>query len=584
MMLWYIGNTTVRTPYRLRDALRVLQGSSLNGNLAGKKQESAFAHLLHNEGIVYAPRISSGGDVSDLGRKWRAALSQLGFITPQLTKGVTPGATDPALASFTADIDGLSGRQYEITPNGDRLAKTEIIFAQQECFLRSLAIYRIPSKLEPRYKCKSFSPLRFVLQVMYGLIKEGYDSRLSIQEFALFVQTSTPADDIDLIIKNIVKYREGRELEKGKVKAYDRQYFEKVVNQIGKQYNTIAVDYPDVSLRYLKATGLFRSAGRGIMLNPLHSKLAKLLCDEEEITLDDNAYLHALWQGAKLPTDDAASSYNVVIDLVNQLKSRGIQVDTPSKTLPLPDLQNFRHELEAKIMQLDEKEYAAKQANQLDEIMAWFEAISKRGSVSLKDGTLLTVPKGEAPAYLEWVIWRSFLAIDSLCNQPWDARRFQIDQDFLPVSCAPGGGPDMVFEFKDSVIVVEVTLTASSRQEAAEGEPVRRHVAQWTQQSEKKVYGLFIAITIDSNTAHTFRSGDWYLSDDSKLALSIVPLTLDDFCVFLASGRRRLSDMPRLLKELIIECRSEANRDAPQWKQAISSIIQRTSSSLNPEE
>lgn len=580
-MLWYIGNTTVRTPYRLRDALRVLQGSSLNGNLSGKKQESAFAHLLHNEGIVYAPRISSGGDVSDLGRKWRVALSQLGFITPRLTKGVTPGTTDPALAPFTEDIEGLSGRQYEITPNGNRLAKTEIFLAQQECFLRSLASYRIPSKLEPRYKCKSFSPLRFVLRVMHGLIDERYDSRLSIQEFALFVQTSTPTDGIDTTVKNIVKYREGRKSKKEKVKAYDREYFEKVVEQIGKTYDTITSDYPDVSLRYLKATGLFRSAGRGIILNPLHSQLAKLLCDEEEIALDDKTYFHALWQGAKLPTDNVVLSYDVVNDLVTQLKNRGIQVDTPSKTLPLPDLQDLRHELEAKIMRLDEKDYAAEQANQLDEIMAWFEAIPKRGSVSLKDGTLLTVPKGEAPAYLEWVIWRSFLAIDSLCNHPWDARRFQIDQDFLPVSCAPGGGPDMVFEFKDSIIVVEVTLTASSRQEAAEGEPVRRHVAQCTQQSEKKVYGLFIAVTIDSNTAHTFRSGDWYLSDDSKLTLSIVPLTLDDFKVFLASGRGRLSDMPRLLKELIIECRSEANKDAPQWKQAISSVIQRISSSLN---
>ena len=89
----------------------------------------------------------------------------------------------------------------------------------------------------------------------------------------------------------------------------------------------------------------------------------------------------------------------------------------------------------------------------------------------------ISIPKGEGPAYLEWAVWRAFLAIDSLCNPPWQARRFQIDQDFLPVSCAPGGGPDMVFESDDAIIVVEVTLTASSRQEADEGETVRRHVA-----------------------------------------------------------------------------------------------------------
>ena len=84
----------------------------------------------------------------------------------------------------------------------------------------------------------------------------------------------------------------------------------------------------------------------------------------------------------------------------------------------------------------------------------------------------------------------------------------------------------MAFEFEDAVIVVEVPLTASSRQEAAEGESVRRHVAQYAEVSNKTVYGLFIAVQVDSNTAHTFRSGDWYLPDDCKLSLDIVPLTL----------------------------------------------------------
>jgi hypothetical protein len=31
---------------------------------------------------------------------------------------------------------------------------------------------------------------------------------------------------------------------------------------------------------------------------------------------------------------------------------------------------------------------------------------------------------------------------------PFEARRFQIDQDFLPVHHAPGDGADIIFEFK----------------------------------------------------------------------------------------------------------------------------------------
>jgi hypothetical protein len=63
--------------------------------------------------------------------------------------------------------------------------------------------------------------------------------------------------------------------------------------------------------------------------------------------------------------------------------------------------------------------------------------------------------------------------------------------------------------------------------------------------------------------------------DDSKLSLDIVPLTLTDFHDFLASGRRRLPDMPRLLRQLLVECRAKANQDAPTWKRSIRSLVHR---------
>ena len=55
-MLWHIGNTTVRTPYRLREALRVLEGSPLNGNISGNAQENAFTEqfIKWYRGCVYS--------------------------------------------------------------------------------------------------------------------------------------------------------------------------------------------------------------------------------------------------------------------------------------------------------------------------------------------------------------------------------------------------------------------------------------------------------------------------------------------------------------------------------------------------
>ncbi len=574
MILWHIGNTTVRTPYRLRDALRVLQSSPFNGNISGKEQENRFAVLLHNAGILHAPRIADGRIADDLGRKWRSALSQLGFITPQLSRGIKSGKLDPSLALMTKEIKELSGRPYEITPNGSRLAQSEIITAQQECFLRSLTSYRIPSVIEARYDGERFSPLLFTLRVIHRLDESGQEGIIRFNEFALFVQTATPVDGIDSTVQKIVDFRVGRKKAKGNVRQYDRGFYDHVAKEIKREASTLN-DYADLSFRYLKATSIFRASGRGIVLSPARRRLAALLC-EEEAALDDKAYLHALWSGAQLPTDDAIFSRTVVCDLVEQLRMQGVHEQIPSDKTPPNDLENKRHELEAKILQLAEQEYANEQPKKLEEIMAWLEAISNNTSVKLPDGTSVSAPKGERPAYLEWAVWRAFLAVSSLCNMPWESRRFQIDQDFLPVHCAPSGGPDMVFEFEDIIVVVEVTLTASSRQEAAEGEPVRRHVAQYVEkETGKQVYGLFIAVQIDSNTANTFRYGDWYLPDDSKLSLDIVPIPLSGFKSFLSSSQSRLADMPGLLQQIMLQCRAKANQDAPEWKKSIDSIIQR---------
>ncbi len=188
------------------------------------------------------------------------------------------------------------------------------------------------------------------------------------------------------------------------------------------------------------------------------------------------------------------------------------------------------------------------------------------------------IPQAERPAYLEWTLWRAFLAINSLVNKPYEARHFKIDRDFLPVGHAPGGRPDMFFEFTDFVLVVEVTLTASSRQEAAEGEPVRRHVADYVvrhRDSGKDVYGLFVANSIDSNTAATFAIGQWYLRDDTRLDLLIVPLALEQFAELFRAGFAVSALNPEAMKNVLISALARSNSPAPQWKLEIAREVER---------
>lgn len=195
--------------------------------------------------------------------------------------------------------------------------------------------------------------------------------------------------------------------------------------------------------------------------------------------------------------------------------------------------------------------------------------------ITIDNDKVVKVPKSEAASYLEWTTWRSFLAIDHIKNRPYEARGFKIDQNYLPIGTAPGNGPDLFFEFDKFDLVVEVTMSTNSRQEAMEGEPVRRHVAKYVEREEKPVIGIFIANKIDSNTAETFRIGTWYSNDDVRLSLKIVPFTLTQFAKFFKFMFEHNKANPDQVLTLFNKCyKAKDGLYAYEWKQEINKIVQ----------
>lgn len=577
-MIWHIGLVPEVSPYSVREFLKLYKRSGLSGwGVSTPADRSRMNRLFYPWYEWYDIEFSE-----ELYLIYVHTAILYGFITPRLSENLPEQHIDPLLLPFIKGVPDLTGLPFQITPNGYRLLKADVVAGQQECFLRSLLAYRIPSPIEKGYKCTPFSPLKYVIDLLFEVSAQGAEKTLSFEEYALYVQTSSPDDGVHQVAANIIDFRQRRKASKGNIREFDRASYKQVVlkdsasltpEQIKTKAQTLD-DYADLSLRYLKATGLFKSKGRGIVLAPIKEEQTQLIHETNYNLLADADYLLNLWNGAKLPTDDLPAEEKVVRDLMNKVQAMG---GTITLLRPNDDISQKRHSLEQQLSRLEEEVYAYNQADQLDEIAGWLEALAKNGSITTATGERITVPKGEAPAYFEWATWRAFLAINSLNNKPWEARRFQIDQDFLPVGTAPGNGPDMIFEFDDCIIVVEVTLTTSSRQEAAEGEPVRRHVARYAEEqinNGKKVYGLFLAVTIDSNTANTFRIGEWYLKDDSKLFLQIVPMRLDDFHKLFVSGKNRLSEMAGILKVVIEQCRTQAKEEAPAWKRVISEVVQ----------
>jgi hypothetical protein len=570
MRPWHLGNTTVRSPFRLRDGLVALSTSSLQGSLRGREQEIALRHLLGEHGIVEL----GSDDTFSVGRKWRSALGKLGFLFPEVSSasGITQSEIGPV------DM---------ITPNGWRLVRADTVPAMQECFLRALAACYIPSALEKGYTFSVFSPLRHTLAVMLELERQTGESRLNFIEMALVVQLTSSEDSIDSVVSRVLVLRANR-LDSNNKRQFDQQARGAAAKLHQYEASTFN-DYADTNLRYLKATGLVQSKGRGISLVPEKHLFVETLVQDTTIPDSDHDYFVTLCNGAALPTDHQDSALIVLNDLLQQLKLRGIPFCIAGKPTNTPaDIAIIRFQIESLLSERNEEEYAMRQGMEWEEIAAYMELIiNRRSKKTLANGEEIVVPQSESPAYFEWILWRAFLAINSLKNKPYEARRFKIDQDFLPVGTAPGGGPDLIFEFSDFVIVVEVTLTDYSRQEAAEGESVRRHVADlvlhYHKQSGKPVYGLFIANRIDSNTAETFRIGIWFTRSDDKMRLDIIPFTLvqfkEVFEALFTSGRIDVS----LIRELLDHCGAlRPHHEAPAWKREIERCISHKIAALSP--
>lgn len=573
---WHFGNTTVRNPQRIRDGLIVLQNSMLAGNLIGKQQEILFADALDNAGVIVIA--NKDRDYSDMGRKWRACFSQLGFITHKFSRNVNSNQIDEVINEVRKEynITGLTGRPYEITPSGQRMIDAESVQQQNECMLRALLAYQIPSVIEPRNGTSAFCPFVFILQVLLRLSNEQDSRGLSKSEMAL-VQVCRDHDAVDRVIADIMDFRSRYDAAAGRVgkRQQERLLLERIAVSAGVNWESLK-DYADVNFRYPRLTGLVSLQGKRLVLNQTKLPIINSILRSHRLidTTNRNEYLMQLWNGAELPTDNEANALVEIERYKDILLRAGFSEETlpvVSKNLQIADINMIRMRYEEIYQLYLEEQYAANQtqADQIREIIAYLKKLDNQPI-----GEEFDIEIDDAPSFFEWAVWRAFLAINNLVNKPHEARRFKVDQDFFPISCASGGGADMIFEFDDFVLVVEVTLTTSSRQEAAEGEPVRRHIAKEKlkyQEIDKPVYGLFLARSIDNNTAETFRIGVWYRGDEPDF-INIVPLTLSQFISIMEKFETHRFENKHF-RNLLDSCLIPRNAHAPAWKREIAKKV-----------
>lgn len=553
--IWLAGNTGLRNPMRIQEGFIAFSQSPYVGNLHGNENEMGFMKFLDEKGII---NNESGKDPSGShARKWRLMFERYGFIYGQAKKQ----------NGFKQDE---LGKMDDITPFGRMFIKADTIPAMQECFLRSLGVeqYWLPDG------SGHFSPFRWILAIMLELEKRTGSSELSRIEFGLWGHTTNPSYDLSEVVDHILDLRERRKNAPAK-RPFDR----KEIEERGKHYDKKSdnfLDYCDMNMRYLRISGVLQRKGRGLIIVPSKHIIAEALAKTTISTAPMLEEFKVLTNGAPLPTDNIVVAKRVLTDLMKQMKERHIVFDISDLPLDTPAEVNIaRRRLEETLSQTDEINYAADQKNKWREISDYMSLLIKGGGKKeYDDDYVIEVPKDETPAYLEWILWRAALAIDHLVNKPYEVRGFRLDSDFMPVSAAGGGKGDLYCEFKDFTILTEVTMSTSSRQEAMEGEPVRRHVSDAVLSYDKPVYGMFIAVRIDTNTAETFRHGVWYARGDEQQRLNIVPFTLAQFQKYFETMFITKQASPEKLVELIDHCAKKRDyMEAPAWKEYIDDAI-----------
>lgn len=558
MEFWQLGNTTVRSGMRLKDGVAAfVEAGMTDGGIRGEEGDIRCRNALGRAGIV-----KLGTDkTNSVGRKWRAAMGKLGFLYPEVKN---------KWGFQQSELGIMDG----VTPSGYALVKADTVPAIQDCFLRAMSVPTLETE-----RGTLFAPLIWVLNILLELEKKSGKPCISFFEMAAVVQVTNPDDGIDEVVSRILELRILRANAASK-RRFDKQYFEKESGDMGCNPHTFK-DYADMNIRYLKASGLVQAYGKGIALVPEKHELAESLTQVDSSQMTRLELYRELCNGAHLPTDNAEIALKVLKNQLSQAKQMGLLVDVDWASLNTArEINAARYRIEEQISGKKEEIFAHEQASQWEEIAKYMGMLEKNKDKLVLDEeneVELRIPRDERPAYLEWILWRAFLAIDTLVNKPYEVRSFKIDQDFLPVGTAPGNRPDLIAEFRNFVIVIEVTLSESSRQEAMESEPVRRHVADAVEKYSKQgkpVFGLFIAKNIDSNTAETFRIGVWYNKEDKKLELNIIPFTIAQFKNIFEYLFRSGTASPDQMLRIMTVCQKDRTLDAPLWKNSINSRVE----------
>lgn len=510
-----LGFTSPRTPKLISEYIKVIEKNNLE-NLPYDTSFQEKFYMVLSEAKVAGEEAGTAKDKALAGRDKLTRMPQaLGFFITQRNK------------------------KFQVTEAG-KLLKDEDLF--EDVLLHQILKFQLPSPLHKesesnagKFRIKPF------LEIIRLIDELGY---LSYKELMIFGMTLTDYRNFEKVIEKIKKYREQREVIKQQKKSlrvfdYETQlsvfkelYADIIQAEDFKTRETVTKtaeaymkkklsnwgDYTDSIFRILRATGVVVfSKGRTLTLSSERSSEIKYILeniDREIVPVDMkredfDLYISNPYKPLLLNDDKD--------NLINTLRSIGSFGNNDEDIYVLKHRLNQQRNLK-KQEKVESESLKLKKRYQadIDDILQTFEAISNRE----------IEPASMRPTFFEWNIWRAMTMINH-----GDVRgNFAVDDSGMPVSTAGGGQSDIVGDYGEFNIGIEVTLSTGQKQFEMEGEPVSRHIGEM--QIKKPTFGLFIADVLNESVINHFYTLSHQKSKIYNGTVDIIPMNTTTFIEF----------------------------------------------------
>ena len=374
----------------------------------------------------------------------------------------------------------------------------------EETLLRQLLKFQLPSPFHKETEdLKGIFAVKPYLEIFRLIDKLG---SVTFDELMIFGMQLTHYTKFDEIVKSIKDFRVEKAKHAGRYKEFRQKTIVREVLKIyaeeiscGKtqtressdtsKENFVKTkasnlrDYTDACFRHLRATGLVSISQRGHSLSIIPEKLdevrffLKTVDRRPVFEKDEKNYKQYLYNAA-LPvlfTDNRENLEKVAV-------KHGVATQAAAHTASTPTLKK-------KIKVAIEKRKNELIRQEITEL----KTFAQYNSVMETYDDLMAKRLYDEPLMLEWNTWRAMTMLDG-----GDIKaNLTFDDNGQPLSTAGGKLPDIVCDYGDFFLSVEVTMSSGHKQFEMEGESIFRHLGMLKSQTGKEAYCFFIAPKIN---------------------------------------------------------------------------------------